>query len=121
MTKNTSLKGVDLLRNPACNKSTAFTEAERDRFKLRGLLPAHVGTMETQIKRVLANLRRKESDIEKYIFLSALQDRNERLFFRLIIENFREIMPPSMSPPTTAAESGKFWITGRTGIFVLSL
>ena len=93
-----SLTGVDLLHSAAQNKSTAFTEEERDQLKLRGLLPAAVGTMDTQIERVLSNLRRKESDIEKYIFLSALQDRNERLFYRLIVENFQEIMPLIYTP-----------------------
>ena len=93
-----ALTGVDLLNDPALNKSTAFTEQERDRFKLRGLLPTHVSSMETQMDRTLANLRGKDSDIGKYIFLSALQDRNERLFYRLIIENFREIMPLIYTP-----------------------
>ncbi len=98
MKKDHGLTGTDLLHNPAYNKSTAFTEEERDRYRLRGLLPPAVGSMEMQIKRVLANLRRKESDIEKYIFLSALQERNERLFFRLIMENFREIVPLVYTP-----------------------
>ncbi|NKB76804.1 MAG: oxaloacetate-decarboxylating malate dehydrogenase [Gammaproteobacteria bacterium] len=92
------LTGTDLLRNSKYNKSTAFTEEERDQFKLRGLLPANVGSMETQLARVLENLRRKESPIEKYIFLSALQDRNERLFYQLIIENFQEAMPLIYTP-----------------------
>ncbi len=90
--------GVELLRNAALNKSTAFTEEERDRLGLRGLLPANVGSMRTQLGRVLANMRRKGNDIEKYIFLSALQDRNERLFYRLIMENFVEIMPLIYTP-----------------------
>lgn len=92
------LTGVDLLNSAAHNKSTAFTAEERDRFKLRGLLPAAVGSMDTQTERVLANLRRKNSNIEKYIFLSALQDRNERLFYRLALENFQEIMPLIYTP-----------------------
>ena len=90
--------GIDLLRNPATTKSTAFTPEERERYKLRGLLPANAGSMESQLKRVLTNLRRKETDIEKYIFLSALQDRNERLFYRLVIDNIREIMPLIYTP-----------------------
>jgi len=92
------LTGVKLLHSAACNKSTAFTEEERDRYGLRGLLPPAVGSMNTQIKRVLANMRRKESDIEKYIFLSMLQDRNERLFFRLIMDNFQELLPIVYTP-----------------------
>ena len=98
MNENPELTGVDLLHSPALNKSTAFSEEERDRLKIRGLLPATVGTMDTQLERVLANLRRKDSDIEKYIFLSALQERNERLFYQLIIENIREIMPLIYTP-----------------------
>jgi malate dehydrogenase (oxaloacetate-decarboxylating)(NADP+) len=98
MNENPELTGVDLLHNAALNKSTAFSEEERDRLKLRGLLPAAVGTMDTQLERVLANLRRKDSDIEKYIFLSALQERNERLFYQLIIENIKEIMPLIYTP-----------------------
>lgn len=90
--------GVELLHNAAHNKSTAFTEQERDQYGLRGLLPPAVGTMKTQIQRVLANMRRKESDIEKYIFLSMLQDRNERLFFRLIMDNFQELLPIVYTP-----------------------
>ncbi len=98
MTKSPFLTGADLLRSSKYNKSTAFTEEERDTYKLRGLLPANVGSMETQLTRVLENLRRKENPLEKYIFLSALQDRNERLFYRLIIENFKEIMPLIYTP-----------------------
>lgn len=96
--KEKQLTGVDLLRDPRSNKSTAFTKQEREEFGLRGLLPARIGTMDTQVERVLANMRRKESDIEKYIFLSALQERNERLYYRLIIENIREIMPLIYTP-----------------------
>ena len=92
------LTGVKLLHSAAHNKSTAFTEEERDRYGLRGLLPPAVGSMSTQIRRVLANMRRKESDIEKYIFLSMLQDRNERLFFRLIMDNFQELLPIVYTP-----------------------
>ncbi len=98
MNQSKSITGIDLLRTASKNKSTAFTEEERDQLKLRGLLPAAVGSMETQMERVLANIRRKDSDIEKYIFLSALQDRNERLFYRLIMENIREIMPLIYTP-----------------------
>ena len=90
--------GIALLRNAAQTKSTAFTPDERERYQLRGLLPANAGSMESQLDRVLTNLRRKENDIEKYIFLSALQDRNERLFYRLVIDNIREIMPLIYTP-----------------------
>ena len=70
------------LRNPATTKSTAFTREERDQLKMRGLLPYAVTTLQEQQDRVLENLRRKHFDIERYIFLTALQDRNETLFYR---------------------------------------
>lgn len=122
MNDKSELTGVNLLQSAAFNKSTAFTDEERDRLKLRGLLPATVGSMRTQLERVLANLRRKENNIEKYIFLSSLQDRNERLFYQLIIENFTEIMPLIYTPTVGQAckefanifrrEKG-FYITGN--------
>ncbi len=90
--------GHERLNDPALNKSTAFTKDERARFGLRGLLPAAVSTQEGQMRRVLANMRRKESDIERYIFLTALQERNERLFFRTLLEHIDEVMPLVYTP-----------------------
>ncbi len=90
--------GIDLLRNPARTRSTAFTHEERGRYRLRGLLPGSIDSMESQLNRALTSMRRKENEIEKYIFLSALQDRNERLFYRLVIDNIREIMPLIYTP-----------------------
>ncbi len=98
MKSNPEQTGIDLLRNPAGTKSTAFSHAERERYKLRGLLPDSIDSMESQLHRALTSMRRKENDIEKYIFLSALQDRNERLFYRLVIDNIREIMPLIYTP-----------------------
>ena len=93
-----SLRGFDRLRDPALNKSTAFTEEERDRYGLRGLLPAAVATQDSQITRVLENLRRKEHDIERYVLLSALQGRNTRLYYRLLIEHIDELLPIVYTP-----------------------
>jgi malate dehydrogenase (oxaloacetate-decarboxylating)(NADP+) len=90
--------GIEMLRNPALNKGTAFTEAERDRLGLHGLLPPRVSTPEEQTARVLENLRRKTSPIEKYIFLSSLQARNETLFQRVLQENLEELMPIVYTP-----------------------
>ncbi len=92
------LRGYDLLRHAALNKGTAFTETERDLYGLRGLLPARVSSLATQASRALANLRRKDNDIERYIFLLALQGRNERLFYRLVIDHIEEIMPLIYTP-----------------------
>lgn len=88
----------ELLYNNSLNKSTAFTREEREAHGLRGLLPYAVSNQDVQIQRVLENLRRKSSDIERYILLSALQDRNERLFFRLVVEHIEEIMPLIYTP-----------------------
>src|SRR5512134_2470790 len=91
-------RGADLLHDPMLNKGTAFTELERDALGLRGLLPARVSTQSQQVTRVLENLRRKESDIEKYIFLVSLQDRNENLFYRVVMDNLDEMMPIIYTP-----------------------
>ena len=91
-------KGIAMLQDPALNKGTAFTEAERDTLHLRGLLPPHVSSQEQQSGRVLENFRRKSSDLEKYISLRALHDRNEALFFRLLMDHPDEMMPIVYTP-----------------------
>src|SRR6266481_3448703 len=93
-----SPRGMALLRDPLLNKGTAFTEAERDALGLRGLLPAHVLSMDDQVARVMTNLRALPSDLEKYIALNALHDRNEALFFRVVCENIDEIQPLIYTP-----------------------
>ncbi len=90
--------GVALLRDPALNKGTAFTEEERDSLGLRGLLPPRVHTVEEQELRVLENLRRKPNDLEKYIFLISLQDRNKTLFYRVLLNHIEELMPIVYTP-----------------------
>src|SRR6476469_2763696 len=87
-----------LLRDPLLNKGTAFTEAEREALGLRGLLPPCVLTMETQAERVLTNLRTLPTDLEKYVALNALHDRNEALFFRVVVDNIDEIQPIIYTP-----------------------
>ncbi|MGA2246995.1 MAG: NAD-dependent malic enzyme [Verrucomicrobiota bacterium] len=91
-------KGVDWLHNPVFNKGTAFTEAERDLLGLRGLLPPHVQTMDEQVRRVMANFRSKSSDLERYIQIAGLQDRNETLFYRVVMDNLEELMPIIYTP-----------------------
>jgi len=90
--------GMALLRDPLLNKGTAFTEAERDALGLRGFLPAHVLSMEEQVARVLVNLRSLPNDLEKYIALNSLHDRNEALFFRVVCDNIDEIQPLIYTP-----------------------
>jgi malate dehydrogenase (oxaloacetate-decarboxylating)(NADP+) len=91
-------RGMALLRDPLLNKGTAFTEAERDALGLRGFLPAHVLSMEEQVARFLVNLRSLPNDLEKYIALNSLHDRNEALFFRVVCDNIDEIQPLIYTP-----------------------
>ena len=91
-------KGVAILQDPARNKGTAFTEAERDALNLRGLLPPHVASQELQLGRVLENFRRQPTDLEKYVNLRSLHDRNETLFFRLLIDHPDEMTPIVYTP-----------------------
>jgi malate dehydrogenase (oxaloacetate-decarboxylating)(NADP+) len=91
-------RGVELLHDPLLNKGTAFSEDERNALGLRGLLPPRVATQDQQLVRVLENFRRKESPLEKYIYLVSLQERNEALFYRLVMENLEETMPIIYTP-----------------------
>ncbi|MEM6819733.1 MAG: NAD-dependent malic enzyme [Pseudomonadota bacterium] len=91
-------RGADILRDPALNKSTAFTMEERETLGLRGLLPPTMNTQDQQMGRILANIRRKSSDIERYIALRALQSRSQQLFYRVVTENIEEIMPLIYTP-----------------------
>lgn len=94
----TSLSGEELLENPLFNKGSAFTAEERRELGLLGLLPPHVATIDEQLTRNYENFQRKDSDIERYIFLAALQDRNETLFYRLLHDHIREMSPIIYTP-----------------------
>ena len=94
----TSLTGQLLLDNPLLNKGSAFPAHERREFGLLGLLPSHCSTVEEQLARTYENYQRKESDLERYVFLTALQDRNETLFYRLLQEHISEMMPIIYTP-----------------------
>src|SRR6202162_5185692 len=91
-------RGTRLLRHPMYTKSTAFNPEERKAFGLEGLLPGAVSTMEQQERRVYANISRKSDPLEKYIGLAALQDRNEHLFYRLLIDHVEEYLPIVYTP-----------------------
>lgn len=87
-----------ILDNPLLNKGSGFPEDERRAFGLLGLLPPHISTIEEQLARTYENFSRKESDLERYIFLAALQDRNEVLFYRLLLEHIAEMTPIVYTP-----------------------
>ncbi|MBK7514422.1 MAG: NAD-dependent malic enzyme [Rubrivivax sp.] len=91
-------RGTALLREPLLNKGTAFNAAERDAFGLRGLLPPRINSQADQVRRVLENFRRKPTDLDKYINLAALHDRNETLFYRVVVDNPDEMMPIIYTP-----------------------
>ena len=91
-------RGARLLRHPLFTKGTAFSKEERSTFGLEGLLPHTVSTMEQQSERVYANILRKKDPLEKYIGLAALQDRNEYLFYRVLIDHIEEFLPIVYTP-----------------------
>jgi len=91
-------RGTAILAEPLFNKGTAFTERERDVLGIRPLLPPRVFTMAEQVQRSLGAVRRKQDNIEKYIYLTNLQNRNEILFYRLVIENIEEMVPLIYTP-----------------------
>jgi len=90
--------GYQLLHDPVLNKGVAFTEQERDALGLRGLLPPRVSSQDEQVSRALENLRAKPSDLERYIFMIALQDRDETLFYRTLLDHLEELMPIIYTP-----------------------
>ncbi len=96
-------RGMDLIRDPMLNKGSAFSDKERNEFNLYGLVPPHVSTFEEQIKRVTENYRRKDTDIGKYIFLEALHDRNEILYYALLLRNLEELTPIVYTPTVGTA------------------
>ncbi len=91
-------RGTRLLRHPMYTKGTAFTQEERVAFGLEGLLPHAVSTLEQQERRVYANIARKQDPLEKFIGLAALQDRNEHLFYRVLVDHPEELLPIVYTP-----------------------
>jgi malate dehydrogenase (oxaloacetate-decarboxylating)(NADP+) len=90
--------GYSLLRDPHHNKGLAFTEKERDAHYIRGLLPPVVTSQELQEKKLLHNLRQYQVPLQKYTALMDLAERNERLFYKLLIDNVEELLPIVYTP-----------------------
>jgi malate dehydrogenase (oxaloacetate-decarboxylating)(NADP+) len=111
--------GLALLRDPALNKGTSFSDEEREALGLKGLLPPRHYTIDEQVNRVIWNLRKKSTDLERYIFLTSLQDRNKTLFYRVLLDNIEELMPIVYTPTVGEAclEYGQIFRRPR-GIFI---
>ncbi len=111
--------GINLLHDPLLNQGTAFTEEERDKLGLRGLLPPKVFTQTEQAQRVMENFERKPNDLERYIFLNALHERNMNLFYRVVTDNMDKMMPIIYTPTVGQAcqEYGHIFRRPR-GLFI---
>ena len=100
-------RGMDLLNRQGLNKGTAFTEEERTKFGLHGLLPPQVETLDEQVVRAYEAYQRKDDDLERHIYLRALQDTNEVLFYRTLLDHIEE-MTPIVYTPTVAVACQQF-------------
>jgi malate dehydrogenase (oxaloacetate-decarboxylating) len=114
-----SLKGLSLLHHPFLNKDTAFTKEEREIFGLEGYLPEHIDTIEEQLKRTYAQLQTKGSNLEKFIYLSQLHERNMTLFYALVQRNIEEILPLIYTPTVgEAVENFSHTFRRPEGVFI---
>ncbi|KAG0341687.1 Malic enzyme [Podila humilis] len=91
MVQTTSKHGMDVIHDPLLSKGTAFSLSERERLGIRGLVPPRTQEMDKQLQRIIRNLRECRTPLEKFIFMTALQDRNETLYYRLLIDNLAEL------------------------------
>ena len=114
LSMNIRLRGADLLHEPLLNKGSAFSAEERKIFQLEGLMPGATVTMDVQVRRTLDQLSAASSDFQKYIILSNLQDRNEQLYYRLILDHLEEMMP-IVYTPTVGEATQKFSRVFRRG------
>lgn len=96
-------RGVDLLNRHGLNKGTAFTDDERSALGLHGLLPPYIEHLDEQVARAYAAYRRKDDDLERHIYLRALQDTNEVLFYRLLLDHIEEMTPIVYTPVVALA------------------
>jgi malate dehydrogenase (oxaloacetate-decarboxylating) len=96
-------RGMDLLNRQGLNKGTAFTDEERSKLGLHGLLPPQVEILEEQVVRAYEAYKRKDDDLERHIYLRALQDTNEVLFYRLLLEHIEEMTPIVYTPVVALA------------------
>src|SRR5271166_6662763 len=97
-TSVSSKRGIDVLQTPLLNKGTAFTEAERKAFGLDGLLPPVIETLDQQSLRSYEAFRAYETDLGRHIYLRALQDTNEILFYGLLLDHIEDMLPILYTP-----------------------
>ncbi|KAF8961696.1 Malic enzyme [Entomortierella lignicola] len=91
MVQTTTKHGMDVIHDPLLSKGTAFSIDERERLGIRGLVPPRAQEMDKQLQRIMRNLREAKTPLEKFVFMTALQDRNETLYYRLLIDNLAEL------------------------------
>ena len=91
-------RGLGVVHDPWSNKGTGFPLAERDRLRIRGLVPPRTLTLEVQAEKILSAINEKGTPLEKNTFLADLQDRNETLYFRLLIDNLEQLAPIVYTP-----------------------
>ena len=94
----TSKTGVWLLRNPSTNRATAFDREQRDELRVRGMVPYRISTLEEQATAAIGQIRAKDVPLEQYIGMASLHDRNEVLFYRVLVDNIAELMPIVYTP-----------------------
>jgi len=113
------VRGIDYLRDPRLNKGMAFTLEERQVLGIHGLIPPRFKTQEEQVQLCSKNVERYQEPLNKYIYLAGLQDRNEKLFYRLLSENVEEYMP-IVYTPTVGLACQKFGLIFRRprGLFI---
>ncbi|MFT8885800.1 MAG: NAD-dependent malic enzyme [Acetobacter papayae] len=116
----TTARGYDVLRDPALNKGTAFTQDERDSLELNGLLPPVITTeLEPQLTRALAAYRKAPSDLDKHIYMWRLHDNNVTLFYALLQRHLMEMLPVVYDPVVgQAIEQYSEVITRPRGVFL---
>ncbi|KAA0201511.1 hypothetical protein HAZT_HAZT005397 [Hyalella azteca] len=113
------VRGIDYLRDPRLNKGMAFTLEERQVLGIHGLIPPRFKTQEEQVTLCQKNIERYQEPLNKYIYLAGLQDRNEKLFYRLLSENVEQYMP-IVYTPTVGLACQKFGLIFRRprGLFI---
>jgi malic enzyme len=95
---DTRKAGVWLLQNPSTNQGTAFDRAQRDELRVRGMVPYRVTTLDEQATAAIGQIRAKSTPLEKYIGMASLHDRNEVLFYRVLVDHIAELMPIVYTP-----------------------